>query len=215
MQDFITTTGIVLKTEPIGEYDRRIVILTRDRGKIAAFARGARRQGNRFSATTDLFAFGEFKLYPGRNSYTVSDAVIREFFKELREDLNAALYGMYFLEIADYYTRENNDEREMLKLLYQSLRALSHPSLKNELVRAVFEIKSVVINGEFPGLPSGKKYLDSTKFSVEYIAGSSIEKLYTFTVTDEVLGELRDIGTWIRKHCLTGRFKSLEILDTL
>ena len=60
-----------------------------------------------------------------------------------------------------------------------------------------------------------KKYLDSTKFSIEYIAGSSIEKLYTFTVTDEVLGELRDIGTWIRKHYLTGRFKSLEILDTL
>ena len=103
----------------------------------------------------------------------------------------------------------------MLKLLYQSLRAVSHPSLKNQLIRAIFEIKSVVINGEFPGIPSGKEYLDSTEFTIDYIVDSSIEKLYTFTVTDEVLDELRNIASWTRKHCLTGRFKSLEILETL
>ncbi len=215
MQDFTVVTGMIIKAVPIGEYDRRLVLLTKERGKISAFARGARKPNSRFVAGTNLFCFGSFKLYAGRDSYTLSETEISNYFEDLRMDYEGAYYGMYFLEIADYYTRENNDEREMLKLLYQSLRALSHPSLKNELVRAVFEIKSVVINGEFPGLPSGKKYLDSTKFSVEYIAGSSIEKLYTFTVTDEVLGELRDIGTWIRKHYLTGRFKSLEILDTL
>ena len=122
---------------------------------------------------------------------------------------------MYFLEIADYYTRENNDEREMLKLLYQSLRALSHPTLKNQLIRAVFEIKAVVVNGEFPGISEGRKYLDSTYYTVEYIMNSSIEKLYTFNVTDEVLSELISIGNRTRKCCLQGKFKSLEILDTL
>ena len=126
---------------------------------------------------------------------------------------------MYFLEIADYYTRENNDEREMLKLLYQSLRALSHPSIKKQLVRAVVEIKSVVINGEFPGIfglnMGEKKLLSATEYAVEYIMNSSIEKLYTFNVTEEVLNELRAIGTRTRKLCLLGRFKSLEILDNL
>lgn len=215
MQDFTIVTGMIIKAVPIGEYDRRLVLLTKEKGKISAFARGARKPNSRFVASTNLFCFGTFKLYAGRDSYTLSETEILNYFEDLRMDFEGAYYGMYFLEIADYYTRENNDEREMLKLLYQSLRALSHPALKNQLIRAVFEIKSVVINGEFPGTPSGKEYLDSTKFTIDYIIDSSVEKLYTFTVTDEVLDELRSISNWTRKHCLTGRFKSLEILDTL
>ncbi len=215
MQDFTIVTGMIIKAVPIGEYDRRLVLLTKEKGKISAFARGARKPNSRFVASTNLFCFGTFKLYAGRDSYTLSETEISNYFEDLRMDFEGAYYGMYFLEIADYYTRENNDEREMLKLLYQSLRALSHPTLKNQLIRAVFEIKSVVINGEFPGIPGDRKYLDSTQYAIEYIMNTGTEKLYTFNVTDEVLDELRSIGNWTRKHCLNGRFKSLEILDTL
>ena len=215
MQDFTIVTGMIIGAVPIGEYDRRLVLLTKEKGKITAFARGARKPNSRFVASTNLFCFGTFKLYVGRDSYTLSETEISNYFEELRMDFEGAYYGMYFLEIADYYTRENNDEREMLKLLYQSLRALLHPTLKNQLVRAVYEIKSVVINGEFPGVSSESGYLESTKFTIDYIVDSSIEKLYTFIVTDEVLTELKSIGDWTRKNCLPGRFKSLEILDTL
>ena len=140
MPEFICVTGMILKQTPIGEYDRRICLLTKERGKISAFARGARRPGNRLAAATNPFSFGTFKLYEGRDSYTVSEADIQNYFEELMTDYEGAYYGIYFAEVADYYARENNDERELLKLLYQSLRALCAPALPNPLVKCIFEL---------------------------------------------------------------------------
>lgn len=215
MQEFIQVTGMILKQSPMGEYDRRVCLLTKERGKISAFARGARKPGNRLTAATNLFAFGTFKLYSGKSSYTMTDADVQNYFEDLMTDYIGAYYGMYFTEVADYYTRENNDEREMLKLLYQSLRAISAPSLPNELVKCVYEIKSIVVNGEFPGLPNDMQLQESTIYALQYIVSSPIEKLYTFTVTDSVLEELGRVASIYRKQFLGHEFKSLEILKTL
>ena len=200
MQDLCSVTGLILKAEPFGEYDRRVVMLTRERGKIAAFAKGARRQGSRLLASTNPFCFGEFRLYEGRTSYSISEASIQNYFAPLREDFENACYGMYFLEVMDYYTRENNDEKEMLKLLYQSLRALCHKNLDNRLVRYIFEIKALALNGEYPGLPKDKSYEESTAYAAAFIVGTPVEKLYTFTVTEKVLKELQEITDEFRKR---------------
>lgn len=212
MQDLCSVTGLILKAEPFGEYDRRVLMLTRERGKIAAFAKGARRQGSRLLASTNPFCFGEFRLYEGRTSYSISEASIQNYFAPLREDFENACYGMYFLEVMDYYTRENNDEKEMLKLLYQSLRALCHKNLDNRLVRYIFEIKALALNGEYPGLPKDKSYEESTAYAAAFIVGTPVEKLYTFTVTEKVLKELQEITDEFRKRFIDRNFKSLEIL---
>jgi len=206
---------MIIKAEPISEYDRRVVLLTRERGKISAFARGARKPNSRLLAATNPFSFGVFKVYVGKSSYNIVDASISNYFEGLREDYESAYYGMYFLEVMDYYTRENNDEKEMLKLLYQSLRALMHEGLPNVLVRYIFEMKAMVINGEFPGVPSEGEWEESTRYAVSYIMNSGIEKLYTFTVTIPVLEELKQIADMYRKRFVDRSFKSLEIVDNL
>ncbi len=215
MQEFVTVTGIILKQTPIGEYDRRICLLTKERGKISAFAKGARKPGNRLAAATNPFSFGYFKLYEGKNSYNIAEADIRNYFEELRMDFVGAYYGMYFAEVMDFYTRENNDEREMMKLLYQSLRALCAPSIPNPLVRAVFELKTIAVSGEYPGPPMEMDLEESTIYALRYIYESSVEKLYTFAVTDSVLKELQEVAKEYCRRFMGHEFKSLEILKTL
>ena len=244
MNQSITVTGMVLSATPIGENDKRVVILTKEKGKISAFAKGARRQNSPLMGVTNPFAFGEFELYEGRTSYNIMQASISNYFMELSTDFEGAYYGFYFMEIADYFTKEYNDEREMLKLLYQSMRALASGKINRELVRYIYELKTLVINGEAPevyrcancgvsdrsvvfssqnhGLicsecegiaPDGIHVGGATLYTLQYIVSSTIEKLYTFTVSDEVLKEL---GTVLRQYTATHidkRFKSLEILE--
>ncbi len=244
MSQTVTVTGMILSAAPIGEYDRRVVILTKEKGKISAFAKGARRQNSVLMGMTNPFSFGEFTLYEGRSSNNLVQANISNYFMELSTDFEGAYYGFYFMEFADYYTKEYNDEKEMLKLLYQSLRALSSKKIRRELVRCVFELKALVINGEYPEvfqcthcgttergavfssrnrgiLCDGCKLFavdgipidSSTLYTLQYIVSSPIEKLYTFTVSEEVLSQLQRIMKQYIGMYVDKKFKSLEILE--
>lgn len=216
MSQGIELTGMVLLAAPAGEYDKRVVLLTRERGKITAFARGARRQHSMLQASASPFSFGKFTLYEGRTAYTLVRAEISNYFYHLKEDFSGVYYGFYFMEFAEYYGQENLDASLMLQLLYASLRALENEKLPNELVRYVFEIKLMVINGEFPQDVSMDPSLqESTRFALQYVIQSPIQKLYTFLVTEEVLSELKKTQDRIRKTYIGHSFKSLEILETM
>ena len=133
----IVLTGMVLSTTPVGEYDRRVVLLTKEQGKVSAFAKGSRRPNSPLVGVVNPFTFGEFTMYEGRSSYTIQSAKVINYFSELREDVLGAYYGFYFLEVANYYAREFNDELEMLKLLYQTMRALTNPHIPDALIRCI------------------------------------------------------------------------------
>ena len=215
MQDFLKVTGMIISVAPQGEYDRRITLLTRECGKITAFVKGARRQGSRFTGTTDMFAFGTFDLYVGKSSYNIQNAEIQNYFEFLRTDMEAAYYGMYFLELADYYALENNDESLLLLLCYRALQGLKSDKLSNTFVRAVFENKLFMIEGELIPLDKIGNFPDITVSTIEYIMESSIEKLFNFSPSEAVLSDLYTICDYERKHLVDRHIQSLDILNTL
>ncbi len=208
-------TALVLSSTPVGEYDRRVVLLTRERGRIACFARGARRPGSPVMAASLPFCFGTYRIREGRNSNVLVEAKIQTFFEKIRSDMEATCYASYFAEVLRYITRENNDEAALLLLAFQSLRALESGRIPARLIRAVFEIRTLRIEGEFLMPQEADGFSPAAMQAVTHIAEAPLKNLYTFAVSDSVLAELEHIAEVSMERSLHHRFESLEILRTL
>ncbi len=216
MDQFTVLKGIVIKHSPVNENDYVVTILTMERGKITAFARGARKPTAHLAGTVEPFCTGTFKLKEGRSSYNIIEADIANYFESFRKDLEGACYGSFFLELADYYTRENADASQDIDLLYRSLRALESDKIPNRLVRCVYEIRMLAINGEYPGVPEkkeGESYGTSTVHTMQYIVQTPLKEVYSFKVKDNVIQDLSEITESFRKRFLDREMKSLSMLS--
>lgn len=216
MSEPLKVSGMVLSAVPFGDYDKRVVLLTKERGKITAFARGARRQNSMLLAASTPFAFGAFTVYEGRSAYTLVRAEISEYFTEVKADFEAACYGCYFMEVADYYSRENLDGSAMLNLLYVTLRALPKEQPDNELIRCVFEMRAMVQNGEYPYETAKDASLqETTRYALSYILSAPLQKLYSFTLAPSAFAELRSVQDHFNRTHIDRKFKSLDILKSM
>ena len=186
-----TVTGMVLSAMPIGEYDKRLVILTKEKGRISAFVKGARRPNSMYLACSQPFAFGVFTLYQGRNSYTVNGAEIQNYFEELKVDLTKISYASYFCELAVFLSCENVEESGLLKLLYQSFKALNHEKIPKDLICAVFELKALVFNGQMPQVFSCVKC--RKKVEEQDVPNSGFSSFLGGLVCRDCLGFARDL----------------------
>ncbi len=148
MRDEIILNGIVLTSALIGEYDRRLVILTKERGKITAFAKGVRRSTSQLISKSQIFVMGAFTLYEGREAYTLVNADVKEYFHELTFDMDKYCYGSYFCEMMAYFTREAENATDYLNLLFVSLNALKKGLIPVRLVRCVYELKLMDVFGQ-------------------------------------------------------------------
>ena len=250
MSDLITVQGVVLSAMPVGEYDKRIVLLTRERGKISAFAKGARKPNSPFRAAANPFVFGAFTLYEGRSSYNLNQVEVTHQFVELAGCQPGVYYGYYFLELADYFGREGTDEKEMMNLLYLSVKALLNPHIEDRLVRCVFELRTMAEQGLMPqvfrcvccekepkeeelffsqeshgvvcrdclvreNVLDARRISPSALYAIQFIVSMPMGKLFTFTLSEEVLRETeRFIHTYMAKNT-DKRFKSLQILELM
>ena len=148
--DQVTERGIVLSTSDLKEYDRRLVVLTQNLGKITVFANNARRPNGRFGAISQSFAMGRFVLHPGRGTYSLREAEVEEPFRELADDPERYATASYVTELTEYFTRENLPAKDELNLLYVTYKTLLKYELSPDAVRAAFVIKLLHVEGVAP-----------------------------------------------------------------
>jgi DNA repair protein RecO (recombination protein O) len=147
----------VLRTTKYGEKSLIVTILTQDFGRISAIANDVRTKKSRMIAGLQLFAYSEIVMYKAKSKnglYHLDEMTLIEGFSPLRTDLDKMAYASYFAECANGATSEEGAEEDVLRLLLNTLFALSNDLCGYEKIKTVFEWRLAAVSGYAPLLES-------------------------------------------------------------
>ena len=119
--------AVVLRTHKLGEADRIITMLSRQRGKIRAVAKGVRRTTSKFGARLEPFSHVDLQFAVGRTLDVVTQVEsLHAFGEPLTGDYPAYTAGQVMLETADrLVTEEGEPAVQQYQLLVGALRVLN------------------------------------------------------------------------------------------
>ena len=118
--------GVVLRTHKLGEADRIITLLTRQRGLVRAAAKGVRKTTSRIGGRLEPFMHVDLQLAEGRSLDIVTQVeTLSAFSRDLGSDYGAYTAGTAMLETAERLSHEDGEPAvQQYQLLVGALRAL-------------------------------------------------------------------------------------------
>lgn len=144
--------GIVIRKKNFGEADKILTIYTKDRGRLVAFAPGARKITSRKSSATELFTHGIYFLSEGKEMDVVIESEVLGSFFGLREELQKAALAFYLAEVLGALLPNGQPNYPIYRLFLESLSLLSRAKRHHELWVRAFEIKALTQLGFGPEL---------------------------------------------------------------
>lgn len=144
--------GLVIMEKCVGETDRLITILTRQKGILRAFVRRSGRAGNGRMSATRLFSYSRFTIFEGRDKYIVDDAQPIEVFFDLRKDIGRLSLAQYFCELSGELAPQDSEAGDYLRLILNALYFLCGGTRPNEVVKAAVEMRMLSLSGYMPDL---------------------------------------------------------------
>ncbi len=118
--------ALVIRRTNLGEADRIVTLFTRERGKLAVVAKGARKPKSRFAGRLELFTHLHLLLAVGRSLDVVSQVDVIEAFALLRTDLSRLGYASLVAEAVDRATADHEPSPEVFNLARTTLELLQH-----------------------------------------------------------------------------------------
>jgi DNA repair protein RecO (recombination protein O) len=122
--------GLVLRTRPLTETSLIVHWLTRDLGRLATVAKGARRPNSPFRGKLDLFYLAEFSFSRSRRSelHTLREVNLRETHSKLREDMALVQQASYCAALVEQATETDTPLPRVFDLILGTLQhVVAHP----------------------------------------------------------------------------------------
>ncbi|NGP43527.1 DNA repair protein RecO [Bacillaceae bacterium SIJ1] len=132
--------GIVLRCTPYGETHLICTLFTRERGKWAVMARGARKSKSKLTAVTQLFTHGHFSIRGERGMGTLIQGEISTSLRAVREDLEKTAAAACMVELTDRLTEDHVSDPALFEVLKKSLHLLQQ-GIDPMVILAIYETK--------------------------------------------------------------------------
>lgn len=145
------STAIVLRRINIGETDRVVTLYTREKGKLSAVAKGARRPSSKLAGATELFSYGRYFLAVGRELDIITQAETLHSFPAIRRDLKRIAHATYLVELINAMVEEREANYSLFDTLLSSL-YLIDGEVDPEIVARHFDLQVMSILGYRPEL---------------------------------------------------------------
>lgn len=144
------TNALVLRAVNYKESDKILTLLTDQQGKLTVSARGCRKKGSAIAAPCQLLCWSELVLYEHRGRWSVKEGLTLEQFRGVRTDLQKLALSCYFAEVSELLCVEGVPNGQQISLVLNSLYALDQLDKPLALVKAAFEMRSMVLAGYTP-----------------------------------------------------------------
>lgn len=145
------TTAIVIHRRNFSETDKILTLFSSEHGRFTAIAKGARKTVSRLSGATELLTLAKFALATGKSMDVVTQTEVIESFPILRRDLVRLAYGLYFADLIDHSSLDNEPNPGAFNLLITALSVLEEIQ-QSELAARWFEIQLLADLGYQPNL---------------------------------------------------------------
>ena len=144
--------AVVLRTVDYGERDRVVTLFSRERGKLSAFARGARSSRRRFGGALEPFTLLSVEVAErGGDLWVLESASVDRGFGAVRGDLTRIACASYAVELARELVRDAEPHDDLFASLVDYLAALDlAPARPWDLRR--FELDALRAAGLQPSL---------------------------------------------------------------
>jgi DNA repair protein RecO (recombination protein O) len=145
--------AVVLRAVDYGESDRIVTLLTRERGKISAFARGARASRRRFGGALEPFTAvaAEARERAGSDLLGLDSVSVLRAHGGIRDDLARIACAGYAAELVRELVRDAEPHEDLFDLLVAYLGALDAAPARPAALRA-FELGALRAAGLSPRL---------------------------------------------------------------
>lgn len=143
--------GIVLRTSSYGETDKIVTIFSRELGKRAAMARGAKKPTSRLSSISQPFTYGYFLIQQGRGMGTLQQGEIIDSMRSIREDIFTTAYASFIMELVDKLIEDESPKPKIFTILQEALEAISQ-EYDPEAISLFVEWKMLPVAGIYPVL---------------------------------------------------------------